>query len=77
MDDQRDERLVRCERLSLLALIVRYDELSLTTGLNKFLGYLTTLILDLVCSEQIYSIFVHGLVKVKVIDSTLLLEFCL
>jgi len=33
--------------------------------LNKFLWYLTTLVLDLVCSEQIYSltIFVHGLVE--------------
>jgi hypothetical protein len=63
MDDQWDERLVRCEKLSLLAWIVRCDELSLTIGLNKFLGYLATLVLDLVCSKQIYSIFVHGLVK--------------
>jgi hypothetical protein len=34
-------------------------------GLNKFLGYLAAIVLDLVCSEQIFSltIIVHGLVE--------------
>jgi hypothetical protein len=35
------------------------------TGLNKFLGYLATLTLDLVCSEHIcsFTIFVYGLAE--------------
>jgi hypothetical protein len=47
--------------------IVRCKGLSLTAGLNKFLGYLTTIGLDLICSEQICSltIFIHGLAENK------------
>jgi hypothetical protein len=47
--------------------IVRCKGLSLTVGLNKFLGYLTTIGLDLICSKQICSltIFVHGLAEDK------------
>jgi hypothetical protein len=57
--------LVRYEGLSLRAWIVRCDKLSFTAGLNKFLKYLTTIVLDLDYSEQICSLntFVHGLAE--------------
>jgi hypothetical protein len=44
--------------------LIRCEKLSLTASLNKFLRYLTTLVLNLVCSdEQIcyLTIFIHGL----------------
>jgi hypothetical protein len=48
-----------------MAWIVRCERLSLTADLNKFLGYLAAIGLDLVCSKQIYflTIFVHELTK--------------
>jgi hypothetical protein len=54
-----------CERLSLTAWIVQCEGLSLTTGLYKFLKYFATLVLDLVCPEQIcfLTIFVNGLTE--------------
>jgi hypothetical protein len=56
---------LRCEGLSLTVWIVRCEGLPLTAGLNKFFKYLATIVLDLVCSEQICSltIFVHGLTE--------------
>jgi hypothetical protein len=58
-------KVSQCEGLSLTVWIVRCERLSLMTGLNKFLGYLATLTLDLVCSEHIcsFTIFVYGLAE--------------
>jgi hypothetical protein len=45
-------RLVSCKGISLTTWIVRCKGLSFIAGFRKlFLGYLATLILDLVCSE--------------------------
>jgi hypothetical protein len=57
--------IVRCGGLSLIVWIVPCERLSLTAGLNKFLGYLVTIVLDLVCSKQILflTIFAHELAE--------------
>jgi hypothetical protein len=54
------------EGLSFTVWIIHCEGLSLATGLNKFfLQYLATIVLDIVCSKQIYSltIFVHRLAE--------------
>jgi hypothetical protein len=65
MDDLWDGDYLSVDGLSLMAWIVRCERLSLTADLNKFLGYLAAIGLDLVCSKQIYflTIFVHELTK--------------
>jgi hypothetical protein len=48
--------LVMYEGLSFTAWIVRCERLSFMAGLLKFLRYFATIVLDLVCSEHICSL---------------------